>query len=165
MPDWLANSPLWLWWVGAALVFGIVEMTTLDLIFLMLALGALVAAVVAGAGLPLVLQFLIFAVSAGLFVFALRPIALRHLRVEGKGGPMGIEGHIGQTATVLEPVTDRSGLVKLRGEHWTARAELEGQTFAPGDLVTVVKIDGATAVVTAAPPEDKPFDTDHLLEP
>jgi membrane protein implicated in regulation of membrane protease activity len=165
MPDWLANSPLWLWWIGAALAFGIVEMTTLDLIFLMLALGALVAAVVAGAGLPLVLQFLIFAVSAGLFVFALRPIALRHLRVEGKGGPMGIEGHIGQTATVLEPVTDRSGLVKLRGEHWTARAELEGQTFAPGDLVTVVKIDGATAVVTAAPPEDKPFDTDHLLEP
>lgn len=160
MPEWLANSPQWLWWVGAALALGIVEMTTLDLIFLMLALGALVAAVVAGAGLPLVAQVLVFAVAAGLFVFALRPVAMRYMHLEGRGAPMGIEAHLGQTATVLEQVTDRSGLVKLRGEHWTARAELEGQQFSPGDLVTVVKIDGATAVVAQATPEDKPFDTE-----
>ncbi|WP_298890656.1 NfeD family protein [uncultured Serinicoccus sp.] len=162
MPDWLRDSPQWLWWIGAALAFGIVEMTTLDLLFLMLALGALAAAVVAGTfGIGLIWQVLIFAVASGLFVFALRPVALRHLRLEGKGGKILMEGNIGQTATVLEPVSDRDGLVKLRGENWTARAELEGQTFAEGDLVTVVRIDGATAVVTAAAPEDKPFD----LEP
>lgn len=155
--DWLRDSQ-WLWWLGAALAFGIIEMTTLDLLFLMLALGALVTAIVAGAGLGLVWQVLLFAVASGLFVFALRPIALKHLHLEGKGGKIGIEGNIGQTATVLEPVSDRAGLVKLRGEHWTARAELEGQSFAEGDLVTVVRIDGATAVVTAATPEDKPFD-------
>lgn len=160
--DWLRDSQ-WLWWIGAALAFGIVEMNTLDLIFLMLALGALVAAVVAGAGLALVWQVLIFAISAGLFVFALRPVALKYLKLEGKGAKMGIEGHIGQTATVLTEVTDRTGLVKLRGEDWTARAELEGSRYAAGELVTVVRIDGATAVVTPAPPEDKPFDTDHDL--
>lgn len=159
MPEWLSNAQ-WLWWVAAALAFGIVEMNTLDLIFLMLALGALVAAVVAGVGLPLVVQVLVFAVAAGLFVFALRPVALKHLRLEGKGGPMGVEGHIGHAATVLEEVTDRTGLVKLRGEEWTARAELAGNSFAPGDIVTVVKIDGATAVVAASTPEDKPFDTE-----
>lgn len=161
MPDWLRESPQWLWWVGVALALGIIEMTTLDLLFLMLALGALVAAVAAGAGLALVWQVLIFAVAAGLFVVALRPMALRHLRVVGRGGPMGIEGNIGQTATVLAEVTDRSGLVKLRGEDWTARAELAGERYAPGDLVTVVRIDGATAVVTAATPQDKPFDHDR----
>lgn len=155
--DWLRDSQ-WLWWIGAALAFGIIEMTTLDLLFLMLALGALVTAVVAGTGIALVWQVLLFAVASGLFVFALRPVALKHLRLEGKGGKMGIEGHIGQTATVLEPVSQHDGLVKLRGESWTARAELEGQAFAEGDLVTVVRIDGATAVVTAATPEDKPFD-------
>ncbi|MGO0577827.1 NfeD family protein [Ornithinimicrobium panacihumi] len=159
MPDWIKDSPQWLWWVGAALAFGIVEMTTLDLIFLMLALGALVAAVVAGAGIPLIWQVLIFAVSAGLFVFALRPVALKYWRLEGRGDKtLGIEGHLGQTATVIEEVTDRSGLVKLRGETWTARADLEGATFAPGTLVTVAKIAGATAVVSAATPQDKPFD-------
>lgn len=156
--DWLRDSQ-WLWWVGAALAFGIVEMNTLDLIFLMLALGALVAGIAAGAGIPLVLQVLIFGLSAGLFVFALRPVALKYWNLEGKGdATLGIEGHIGQTATVIEEVTDRSGLVKLRGENWTSRAELEGAHYAPGELVTVVKIDGATAVVTEAPPEDKPFD-------
>lgn len=158
MPDWLRDSQ-WLWWVGAALAFGIVEMTTLDLIFLMLALGALVAAVVAGAGIPLIWQVLIFAISAGLFVFALRPVAMKYLRLEGRGDKtLGIGGHIGQTATVITEVTDRSGLVKLRGEEWTARADLEGAVHAPGSLVTVTRIDGATAVVTAATPEDKPFD-------
>ncbi|WP_131105827.1 NfeD family protein [Ornithinimicrobium sufpigmenti] len=156
--EWLRDSQ-WLWWVGAALAFGIVEMNTLDLIFLMLALGALVAAIAAGAGIPLILQVLLFGLSAGLFVFALRPVALKYLRLEGKGDPtLGIEGNIGLTATVVEEVTDRSGLIKLRGENWTSRAELEGTHYAPGELVTVVKIDGATAVVTAAPPEDKPFD-------
>ncbi|MFX0538554.1 NfeD family protein [Ornithinimicrobium sp. Y1847] len=164
MPEWLRDSPQWLWWIGAALAFGIVEMNTLDLIFLMLALGALVAAVVAGVGLPLVVQVLLFAVSAGLFVFALRPVALKYWRLEGRGAKLGIEGHVGQTATVVTEVTDRSGLIKLRGEDWTARAELEGAHYAPGDLVSVVRIDGATAVVTTAPPEDKPFDEHPPLD-
>lgn len=155
--DWLRDSQ-WLWWVGAALAFGIVEMNTLDLIFLMLALGALVAGIAAGAGIPLVLQVLVFGVSAGLFVFALRPVALKYWNLEGKGANLGIEGNIGLTATVLHEVSDRSGLVKLRGEEWTARAELEGAHYPTGTLVTVVRIDGATAVVTEAPPEDKPFD-------
>lgn len=156
--DWLRDSQ-WLWWVGAALAFGIVEMNTLDLIFLMLALGALVAGIAAGAGIPLVLQVLIFGVSAGLFVFALRPVALKYWRIEGKGATIGVAGHIGQTATVINEVTDRGGLVKLRGEDWTARAELEGANYPAGTLVTVIRIDGATAVVAEAPPEDKPFDT------
>lgn len=162
MPEWLRDSPQWLWWVGAALAFGIVEMTTLDLIFLMLALGALTAAIVAGAGIGLVWQVLIFAVAAGLFVFALRPVALKYWNLEGRGGPMGIEAHIGHTATVLREVTDRAGLVKLRGEEWTARADLEGAVLPEGSLVTVVRIDGATAVVTPAAPEDRPFDTPTL---
>lgn len=155
--DWLRDSQ-WLWWVGAALAFGIVEMNTLDLIFLMLALGALVAGIAAGVGIPLVLQVLIFGLSAGLFVFALRPVALKYWKLEGKGAKIGVAGHIGQTATVINEVTDRSGLVKLRGEDWTARAELEGASYPTGTLVTVVRIDGATAVVAEAPPEDKPFD-------
>lgn len=162
--DWLRETQ-WLWWIGAALAFGIVELTTLDLLFLMLALGALVAAIVAGAGLSLIWQALIFALAAGLFVLALRPLALRYVRLEGRGAKIGVAGHIGLTATVLDAVTDRSGLVKLRGETWTARAELEGQQFAPGDLVTVVRIDGATAVVAQATPEDKPFNEREPAEP
>ncbi|MFB9731312.1 MULTISPECIES: NfeD family protein [Ornithinimicrobium] len=155
--DWLRDTQ-WLWWLGAALAFGVVEMTTLDLLFLMLALGALVAAVVAGAGLPILVQVLVFVGAAALFVLALRPMALKYLRLEGKGAVIGVEGNVGHPATVEQTVTDRAGLVKLRGETWTARAELAGQTFAPGDVVTVVRIDGATAVVAAATPEDKPLE-------
>ena len=45
-----------------------------------------------------------------------------------------------------------SGVIGING----AAAHL----VAPGDLVTVVKIDGATAVVAEATPEDKPFDAE-----
>jgi membrane protein implicated in regulation of membrane protease activity len=155
--DWLRESP-WLLWIGAALAFGVVEMTTLDLLFLMLALGALVAAVVAGAGLGIIGQILVFLAASALLVLALRPIALRHLNARGADSTIGIGGNIGRPATVVEEVTDRAGLIKLRGEQWTARAELEGQTFGTGEIVTVVRIDGATAVVGAATPEDKPFE-------
>jgi membrane protein implicated in regulation of membrane protease activity len=124
----------------------------------MLALGALVAAVVAGAGLGIIGQILVFLAASALLVLALRPIALRHLNARGADSTIGIGGNIGRPATVVEEVTDRAGLIKLRGEQWTARAELEGQTFGTGEIVTVVRIDGATAVVGAATPEDKPFE-------
>jgi membrane protein implicated in regulation of membrane protease activity len=48
---------------------------------------------------------------------------------------------------VLAPVTDRAGLVKLAGEDWSARSAGPGQTFEVDEVVEVVDIDGATAVV------------------
>ncbi len=37
--------------------------------------------------------------------------------------------------------------MKLDGQVWTARPLNDGDVFEPGDSVTVVQIDGATAVV------------------
>ena len=53
----------------------------------------------------------------------------------------------GRTATVEEAVDGHSGLVRLSGELWSARALVPGTTFGQGDRVTVVSIDGNTAVV------------------
>jgi membrane protein implicated in regulation of membrane protease activity len=54
---------------------------------------------------------------------------------------------VGKKAVVLEEVTDSGGLIKLAGEVWSARTFDENQVIAPGTLVDVMEIEGATAIV------------------
>ena len=49
---------------------------------------------------------------------------------------------------MLGRVARHEGQVKLEGEVWTARPLNENDVYEPGDQVLVVKIDGATAVVS-----------------
>ena len=134
----------WLVWVAAALVLGILEITAIDLVFAMLAGGAVAGAIADAVGLSFVPQVLIAAVVAGLLLATIRPVLLRRLRMPPTG-TTGSAALVGRSAIVLEPVTLRGGLVKLVGETWSARST--GPTFAAGDDVVVTAIDGATAVV------------------
>ncbi|GAB3162046.1 NfeD family protein [Myceligenerans halotolerans] len=137
----------WLWWVGAALLLGLIEITTLDFVFIMFAGGALAAAGAAGAGQPLWVQVIVFTVVSTVLLVTLRPPLKRYL---SRGGPETLtnaEAHVGRTASVVEEVTDVGGMVKLMGEVWTARAAEGSPPLAEGSTVQVVRIDGATAVV------------------
>lgn len=137
----------WLWWVGAALLLGLIEITTLDFVFIMFAGGALAAAGANGAGAPLWVQVVVFAVVSTVLLLTLRPPLKRYL---SKGGPdtlTNAEAHVGRLASVVEEVTQVSGLVKLTGEVWTARAAEGSPPLPEGATVQVVRIDGAIAVV------------------
>ena len=139
----------WALWVGLAVVLGVVEIATLDLMFLMLAAGALAGGVTALAGGPLVLQVVIAMVVAIGMLAAVRPVALRHLRT-----PLAIRtgtaALVGAPAVALERVDAHSGQVKLRGEVWSARTFDPSTVIEAGRSVEVVQIDGATAVVYEA---------------
>ena len=67
----------WLWWLGAALVMGVIETLTVDLTFLMLAGGALGGSAAAAAGAPPWGPALVFAVVAVLRRVAVTPGAKR----------------------------------------------------------------------------------------
>ncbi|MBO0608330.1 NfeD family protein [Myceligenerans salitolerans] len=141
----------WLWWVGAALLLGLIEITTLDFVFIMFAGGALAAAGANAAGQPLWVQVIVFTVVATILLVTVRPPLKRYL---SRGGPETLtnaEAHVGRTASVVEEVTDMTGLVKLMGEVWTARAAEGSPPLAEGSTVQVVRIDGATAVVAPKP--------------
>jgi len=141
----------WLWWIAAALALGLVEVASLDLVFAMLTVAALVAAGVAYTGASFTIQALVFSATAALLLLVVRPVALRKLKPAGPAQRTGTAGHVGRTAEVLATVTDRAGQVKLAGEVWSARAADSGVTIEPGELVEVVVIDGATAVVRPRP--------------
>lgn len=136
----------WAWWLIIGAVFAVVEILTLDLIFAMLAGGALVAAGVAviGGGVPLQVGVGMAATVVGLAL--LRPVALRHLHTtpELRTGAAAL---VGREALVLSQVDGRGGQVKLAGEVWSARAMDGMSVFEVGAEVQVLKIDGATALV------------------
>jgi membrane protein implicated in regulation of membrane protease activity len=64
-----------------------------------------------------------------------------------KSLPTGVKALEGKSALVLDRVARHEGQVKLDGQVWTARPLNDGDEFEPGELVTVMHIDGATAVV------------------
>lgn len=143
--DWLGDNA-WVGWLITALVLGGVEIATLDLIFLMLAAGALAGGGAALLGAGLLLQVLVAAASAVAMLVVVRPIALSHLRVPLESRT-GVAALVGRQAVVVDEVSARAGTVKLAGEVWTARSYDPSAVIAAGRTVDVVSIDGATAIV------------------
>jgi membrane protein implicated in regulation of membrane protease activity len=137
----------WVVWLGAALILGVIEMLTLDLVLVMFAGGAAVAAVLALLGAPLWVQIVGFSVTSTLLLLALRPWLLRHLRRRVPLVETNAAAHLGRVAVVVLPVTEHAGRVKLAGEVWSARTD-DPAEIPVGDEVRVLRIDGATAVVT-----------------
>ncbi|MCX6488872.1 MAG: NfeD family protein [Mycobacterium sp.] len=138
-------------WLVAALGLAGAEVLTGDMALLMLSGGALVAA---GAswllGLPLWADGAVFLVVSVLLLVVVRPV-LRRRFVSGSGLAEPARALEGKNALVLEPVSRHRGQVKLDGEVWTARAYDDADVYQPGEQVTVMHIDGATAVVWQNP--------------
>jgi membrane protein implicated in regulation of membrane protease activity len=138
-------------WLIVALGLAGTEALTGDMFLLMLGGGALAAA---GSSwllnLPIWVDGAVFLVVSVLLLTLVRP-ELRRRLTPPKSLPMGIEALEGKSALVLDRVARDEGQVKLDGQIWTARPLNEGDEFEPGEQVTVMHIDGATAVVWKNP--------------
>jgi membrane protein implicated in regulation of membrane protease activity len=140
MPDWV----FWLLF-AAALAAG--EVATLGFFLGAVALAALPAALVAALGASLGIQLLVFILGSIASLAFIRPVARRHLRTPPKIRT-GTAALIGTRATVLDRVDSGGGRVKIGGEEWTARSYDEDDVFEEGARVEVMKIEGATALVS-----------------
>ncbi|WP_028048075.1 NfeD family protein [Cellulomonas sp. URHD0024] len=136
----------WLWWVGGAVLFGILEMLSLDLVLVMFAGGCLAGAVAAGLDAPVGVQFLVAALTSVVLLATLRPFLLKRLRERTVLVETNAAALVGKEAVVVSTVTVEGGRVKLNGEVWSARVD-DALAIPPGTEVRVARIDGATAVV------------------
>jgi membrane protein implicated in regulation of membrane protease activity len=137
----------WVFWLIAAVILAAGETATMGFFLLPFAIGALIATVlsVAGAGLAICLAAALAVSVAGLV--GMRPLARSHKRMPPRLRT-GTAALVGREAVVLETTTQDTGVVKLEGEHWSARAFDDDQVFEPGSRVRVVEIKGAIALVT-----------------
>jgi membrane protein implicated in regulation of membrane protease activity len=147
----LFDSYAWIVWLALILLFVIIEMVNLEFTFLMLALGSTGGLVSGLFGAPWWLQIIVAAVLSVILIFLVRPPLLRALRKDGDPTKSNVDALIGLAGRVLITVTITGGQVKLaNGETWTARLSPAALGPLPESAaVTVLAIDGATAIVAA----------------
>ena len=137
----------WVIWVIVAVAFAVGEVLTTSFFLGPFAIGALLAAAVAALVDADVVEVATFLVASALALLVVRPVARRHLHAP-PAVRTGAAALVGQTATVVAPVDEERGSVRLNGEVWSART-LEGDAaIEAGRRVHVLEIRGATALVT-----------------
>jgi len=134
-------------WLIFALVLAGAEALSGHMFLLMLGGGALAAS--ASSWLmdwPVWADGLVFLIVSVLLLVLVRPTLRRRL-TPATAAQTGIKALEGKKALVLDRVARDEGQVKLDGQVWTARPLNEGDVYEPGESVTVMHIDGATAMV------------------
>jgi membrane protein implicated in regulation of membrane protease activity len=150
VPEWFAA---WQAWLALAIALGVAELFSLDLVLLMLAVGALVGVPVALLGAPVVVQVLAAAAASAAMLAFVRPNMIKRLH----SGPELTLGHnalVGKQAIVVAEVSAQGGQVRIGGELWTARPYDETLVIPAGAKVDVLQIKGATALVHQIPELD-----------
>ncbi|WP_066519913.1 NfeD family protein [Curtobacterium ammoniigenes] len=142
-------------WIVVGLALGVIEIFALDFIFLMLAVGAAGGLVSILLGLPWWASVIIAALVALLLLGLVRPRMLRLLSRGADPRPTNVSALIGMPGIVAVAFTPyQPGQVRLaNGETWSARLTGEPDTEGTpplGTRVTVVAIEGSTAVVRPA---------------
>ncbi|MBP2327482.1 membrane protein implicated in regulation of membrane protease activity [Kibdelosporangium banguiense] len=141
----------WLLWLIAGLILISAEVLSGDLWLLMIGLGAFGGAAAAGVTDDLVVSTIVFAVASIALVGGLRPLLKRRL-LATTGHKTNTQALIGAKATVVAPVDEHQGRVKIGGEIWSARAHSPDDRLAEtGTPVIVMEISGATAIVAPEP--------------
>ena len=144
--DWLSEHA-WAAWLGVAAVLGAAELVSLDLVLIMLAVGALAGAVTAALGAAVVAQILVAGLASIAMLALVRPGLVSKLH-QGPELRLGHSKLVGQRAVVTQRITGLAvGQIKLAGETWTAAPYDEHVTIEPGATVEVFEIRGATAYV------------------
>jgi membrane protein implicated in regulation of membrane protease activity len=147
--DWLSEN-LWAGWLSLAVLFGVLELVSLDLFLIMLAGGAVVGAFTDVLGGTEALQIILALVTAVALLGFIRPSVVHRLH-SGPTLKIGADALIGKRATVLRELTHGTpGRVKIGGDEWTAVPYDEDDRIEAGEVVDVVQIKGATAYVLRA---------------
>ena len=145
--------------VGVVLL--VAEATTTALVPGYFGVAALLAGVLALLGLAVAVQLIAFgALAVGALVLT-RP-ALRRSMTRGSGLRTGVDAMQGKIGVVTVPIAElEPGQVKVGGETWTARSFYDGESLPVGSRIEVVKVEGVTALVIAAP---SPHQIDEMKE-
>jgi membrane protein implicated in regulation of membrane protease activity len=136
-------------WLILLVVFLAVEASTVTMVSLWFAAGALVALFTGLLGGPLWLQVRLFLAVSTLSLVALRPLFRKFIRP--KLTATNVDSVIGATGLVTVSVDNVSavGQVKLGAMEWTARST-SGVPIEAGTLVRVDRIEGVKVFVSPA---------------
>jgi membrane protein implicated in regulation of membrane protease activity len=152
MVEWIIDvtAYLWLVWLVIVLTAVVIELLTLEFTFLMIAAGSLIG----GLGTNLLgaswwVQVAAAAVVTALLLFTIRPVLWRLVGKNDPVIPTNVDALAGMSGVAVSDFVSGVGSVKLaNGETWTAKLADVGEDAGPGRDVSVVRVEGATIVVS-----------------
>ena len=137
----------WILWVGLMVVFGVLELATVNLVSIWFVAGSLVAMAAALLGASIWVQIVLCLITAGILLAFLQPFVRKF--VTPKKTATNADMVLGREAYLTEAVDNirGTGSLKLDGKEWTVRSM--DQTVLPaGTLVKIVKLEGVKLYVT-----------------
>lgn len=141
------STNVWLIWVIVSIICLILELSSGDFFILCFAIGAAVAAIVAGCGLTVTWQIIIFAVVSALSLLLVRPALVKKLHKPHRERLSNAEAMIGQQGRVSEAIEAGGyGRVAIDGDDWKALSA-DGSAIDKGTTVRVVKMDSIILTV------------------
>ena len=134
-------------WISIAIILGIIESVTVNLVTVWFALGALGGFVTAFFTDSVLIQSIVFLVISILMLIFTRPLAKKLL--SDRIVPTNSDRIIGEEALVTEKIDliSGSGQVKIMGQIWSAKSA-DKSVIDENEMVMVEKIEGVCAVVS-----------------
>ena len=146
LTDWLGDNS-WAIWLSLAFLLGIAEIMSLDLVLIMLAVGALAGAVVAVVAPSLWwLQILVASGISIMMLLLLRPTLLAKVR-SMPGYRSSAAKMVGSSGVATSQIDRSGGEIKVDGQSWSARPYSSDLVIEQGTEIEVYEIDGVIAVV------------------
>ena len=136
---------IWVW-LGAAVVFGIVEALTAGLVSIWFVAGSAVALIGAFLGAGLGVQVALFLAVSAAALAATRPLVKRW--TSGKAVPTNADRVLGDSGKVTETIDNENstGAVYVDGKTWTARSA-DGAVIPEGAMVEILRMEGVKLFV------------------
>ena len=138
-------SMVWIW-LAAAIIFIIIEAVTVGLTTFWFAAGALVALILALIKVGVGVQVAVFLILSLVLLATTRKIFVNKLKTGSE--KTNVDALVGEEAVVLEDITPfNTGLVKVKGQNWTAIAADKDASILKGSTVKIKAIEGVKLIV------------------
>ena len=136
---------IWVW-LGAAVVFGIVEALTAGLVSIWFVAGSAAALIGALLGAGMGVQVALFLAVSALALAVTRPL-LRKITA-AKATPTNLDRVLGDSGKVTETIDNENsaGAVYVDGKTWTARSA-DGAIIPEGAMVEIMRMEGVKLFV------------------
>ena len=133
-------------WLGAVILFGIIEALTVGMVSIWFSIGALAALIAAALHAAPWLQITVFLAVSAAALMITRPLIKKKILL--RTTPTNTDMLIGQRGTVDEAIDNLAGTgsVKIAGKIWSAKSE-NGDNIPSGSTVTAVRIEGVKLIV------------------
>ncbi len=133
-------------WLIVAVIFGLIEASTVSLVSVWMAAAAVFAAFAAALQLSLLTQILVFLLASAFLLILTAPLSKKFRNREMTSTNADrLFGQEGIVLTVIDPIENK-GTIKVSGQVWSASSK-DKIIIEPGEKVIVESIEGVRAIV------------------